>query len=176
MEKKRKKILENLNQIIVTMDESRYKEKKDRLIKLTTNSQMIANRMTKVRVTSDKKQKPPRRTTICREVKKGHEEQMEIDDAMEIDWIGYGEEKFYDAITAEELNPTLVILARAEEIEYYRTMKVYNKVPRAEVAMNGCKVITTRWFDVNKGDSANPNYRARLMGRELSRTKSSSQR
>ena len=29
------------------------------------------------------------------------------------------------------------------------------------------KPITTKWLDVNKSDEANPNYRARLVGREI---------
>ena len=28
-------------------------------------------------------------------------------------------------------------------------------------------MISTKWLDVNKGDAANPNYRARLVGREI---------
>ena len=38
---------------------------------------------------------------------------------------------------------------------------------RSEVARAGAKAITTKWVDTNKGDSAEPNYRARLVGREL---------
>ena len=44
-------------------------------------------------------------------------------------------------------------------------MKVYNKVPRSEA--KGNKIISTRWLDVNKGDGNRPDYRARLVGREL---------
>ena len=33
------------------------------------------------------------------------------------------------------------------------------------------KVISTRWIDQNKGDAAAPNYRARLVGREIKRDK-----
>ncbi len=31
----------------------------------------------------------------------------------------------------------------------------------------GCKVISTKWLDINKGDAEHRNYRARLVGREL---------
>ena len=31
----------------------------------------------------------------------------------------------------------------------------------------GCKVITTRWLDINKGDQERPDYRSKLVGREL---------
>ena len=46
-------------------------------------------------------------------------------------------------------------------------MGVYTRVPRSEQAQTGGKIITTRWVDVNKGDSANPNYRSRLVGKEF---------
>ena len=42
---------------------------------------------------------------------------------------------------------------------------VYIKVPRSAAGNN--KVITTRWIDTDKGDEENPNYRARLVGREI---------
>ena len=43
-------------------------------------------------------------------------------------------------------------------------MKVYKKVPRSEVTG---KVISVRWVDINKGDEVNPNYRSRLVAREI---------
>ena len=33
--------------------------------------------------------------------------------------------------------------------------------------MDGCKVITTKWLDINKGDDRNVNARLRIVGREL---------
>ena len=33
------------------------------------------------------------------------------------------------------------------------------------------QVITTKWLDINKGDEASPNYRARFVGREIAREK-----
>ena len=44
-------------------------------------------------------------------------------------------------------------------------MGVYSKVPKEEAG--GAKVITTKWIDTNKGSEAEPNYRSRLVGREL---------
>ena len=35
------------------------------------------------------------------------------------------------------------------------------------MAAEGGKIIDVRWIDTNKGDSENPNYRSRLVGREL---------
>ena len=46
-------------------------------------------------------------------------------------------------------------------------MRVYDKVPRAVAIRDGCRVISTKWVDINKGDQKAPNYRARLVGREL---------
>ena len=43
-------------------------------------------------------------------------------------------------------------------------MGVYSRVPRS--AVKG-KVIKTRWIDVNKGDSAETNYRSRFVGNEF---------
>ena len=44
---------------------------------------------------------------------------------------------------------------------------MYDKVPRAAATRDGCRVISTKWVDINKGDQKAPNYRARLVGREL---------
>ena len=46
-------------------------------------------------------------------------------------------------------------------------MGVYTKVPREEARQLGAKVITTKWVDTNKGSDSEPNYRSRLVGREL---------
>lgn len=46
-------------------------------------------------------------------------------------------------------------------------MGVYRKAPRAKAVEMGCKPITTKWLDANKGDEKVPNYRSRLVGREI---------
>ena len=61
----------------------------------------------------------------------------------------------------------MAVEARRFEMQFFRRMKVYSKVPRSEAVIHGCKVITTRWLDINKGDDVKPNLRARLVGREL---------
>ena len=38
--------------------------------------------------------------------------------------------------------------------------KVYDKVPRWMAARDGCKVMTTKWRDINKSDQRNPSFRA----------------
>ena len=55
--------------------------------------------------------------------------------------------------------------ARMLEIDFFRRMKVYTKVPRHQA--NGQKVIRTKWLDIDKGDVGRPNYRSRLVGCEL---------
>ena len=52
-------------------------------------------------------------------------------------------------------------------MELVKKRKVYTKVPRLEALANGHKIISTRSLDVNKGDQAKPDYRARLVGREI---------
>ena len=44
-------------------------------------------------------------------------------------------------------------------------MGVYRKVQRS--AARGKKIITTRWVDTNKGTPEEPDYRSRLVGREI---------
>ena len=47
-------------------------------------------------------------------------------------------------------------------MQFFRNMKVCDNVPRWMAARDGCKVITTKWQDINKGDQRNQNYRASL--------------
>ena len=74
---------------------------------------------------------------------------------------------FVDDITGKPLDHKLAADARKLEIDFFRKMGVYEKVPRWKAREAGGKVVTTRWIDVNKGDLRNPNYRARLVGREI---------
>ena len=74
----------------------------------------------------------------------------------------------WDDVSGAELNPKEVKKARAEEIEYVRRMNLYTKVPISECyAKTGRAPITVRWIDINKGDQTNPNYRSRLVAREI---------
>ena len=74
---------------------------------------------------------------------------------------------FFDDLSGSALDKDLMIEARRLEMEFFRRMGVYTKVHRSEVAKAGAKTITTRWVDTNKGDLVSPNYRARLVGREM---------
>lgn len=74
---------------------------------------------------------------------------------------------FYDNITGEELEPEAVMQARAVEIDWVRSINLYDKVPRAEALSRGHKPLPVRWVDVDKGDYLKPNIRSRLVGKEL---------
>ena len=74
---------------------------------------------------------------------------------------------FYDDIIGHVMDQKRAVAARKLEMDFFKQMMVYTKVPRKEAQDGGHKVIITRWLDVNKGDAENPDYRARLVGREL---------
>ena len=58
--------------------------------------------------------------------------------------------------------------AREEEMEYVRKMHLYDKVPISECRRaTGRMQITVRWIDINKGDGDIPNYRSRIVAREM---------
>ena len=75
--------------------------------------------------------------------------------------------EFYDDVTGKELDFRMAREARKLEMKFFREMRVYTKVPRSEAVALGVKIITTKWLDINKGDAKDPNYRSRLVGREL---------
>jgi len=70
-----------------------------------------------------------------------------------------------DVHEGRRLEREKVIQARKLEMDFFKRMGVYEKVPKNMAT--GHKVITTRWVDTNKGDEANPDYRSRLVGREI---------
>ena len=81
------------------------------------------------------------------------------EEEMEIAW---------DDVSGAELDPQKVKRAREEEIEYVKKVDLYEKVPIQQCyARTGKAPITVRWIDINKGDDVNPNYRSRLVAREI---------
>jgi hypothetical protein len=73
-----------------------------------------------------------------------------------------------DDVSGQRLDPRLMVQARKEEIQYFRAMGVYEKVDISEAwSETGRAPIAVRWVDINKGDSANPNYRSRLVAKEF---------
>ena len=79
----------------------------------------------------------------------------------------YDDMEFVDDVTGEPLDKEEATAARRLEMEFFKQKGVYTKVKRQA----WMKVISTKWLDVNKGDSTNRNYRARLVGREIKRDK-----
>ena len=75
---------------------------------------------------------------------------------------------FYDDMhDFKKMKRDEVINARRTEMQFFKKMGVYVKVPRETARRHGCKVIATKWLDTNKGDDENPNYRSRMVGREV---------
>ena len=70
----------------------------------------------------------------------------------------------FDDVSGQPLDPALMIKARKSKIEYFCDMGVYEKVDVNECwSVIGKAPIGVRWLDISKGDSANPNYRSRLV-------------
>ena len=80
----------------------------------------------------------------------------------------YGWERYWDDATGKELKKDLVEAARAEELQVIREMGVWRHVPR-EMCMQvtGRPPIKLRWVDINKGDDLHPNYRFRIVAKEM---------
>jgi hypothetical protein len=75
-----------------------------------------------------------------------------------------------DSVTGQPLERALVDAARKLEMEYFESKNVWVRRPRSEaLAKTGKAPITVRWIDTNKGDDESPNYRSRLVAREIRR-------
>jgi hypothetical protein len=76
--------------------------------------------------------------------------------------------KYWDDLSGEELDPSLVMAARSEELKEFVKHNVYNKVPISKCwEATGKAPIGVRWVDVNKGDKIHPEYRSRLVAKEI---------
>ena len=77
-------------------------------------------------------------------------------------------EEFWDDISGEPLDPAGVYKARKEETGEVHKHKVYEKVPLTECwDKTGKGPIGIIWVDVNKGDKVHPEYRSRLVVKEI---------
>ena len=77
-------------------------------------------------------------------------------------------EESKDTVTSQPLVAELIREARAKELEYFEAMTVWIRQSRADsFKYNGKAPISVRWIDVNKGDDATPEYRSRLVAREI---------
>ena len=97
---------------------------------------------------------------IAKELSKKYKTVEEDNDvALEIAW---------DDVSGAALNPKEVGRARMEEIKFVRDRDLYEKVPKSECYNRaGRAPISVRWIDINNRDESNPNYRSRLVAREI---------
>ncbi len=76
--------------------------------------------------------------------------------------------RYWDDLSGEELDPSLVMAARSEELKEFVKHNVYNKVPLSKCwEVTGKAPIGVRWVDVHKGDKIHPEYRSRLVAKEM---------
>ena len=80
----------------------------------------------------------------------------------------------WDDVSNENLVPQLVMDARQVELDFFKSMHVYDKVPRQQQKDTGGKLIGTRWVDTNKGDMSKTDYRSRLVAQEFATHKDDS--
>ena len=124
---------------------------------------------------------------LCRLMLRGVSQQLEADklakegcfwihvpdDDSEVHESLYGPAQGYsgqyvDDLTGQVLKGNLVQEARLKELTYFAAIVVWKEVPRSRAREEtGKPPITTRWVDVNKGDGEHPNYRSRLVARQL---------
>ena len=72
-----------------------------------------------------------------------------------------------DDVTGKPLIRELVLQARKDEMNKFSQHNVYTKRPISECVRKqpiGCK-----WIDINKGDANNPNYKSRIVAKEIKR-------
>ena len=80
----------------------------------------------------------------------------------------------WDDVTGAEMDAEGVKRAREVEMQFFRDMNAYTRCSRDCVEREGGKIIDLKWIDTNEGDSANPSYRSRLVGREYNTYKDNS--
>ena len=79
------------------------------------------------------------------------------DESPDLDWY-YGPGYFVDDVKGGVLDKQSCIDARRLEMQFFKKMGVYRKMPRKDLPP-GAKTITTKWVDTNKGTEREPNYR-----------------
>ncbi len=87
-------------------------------------------------------------------------------------WKEYEEELYYDAISGELMIKELVEEGREVEMETFRQHGVYVKVPIEECwKETGKEPVGVKWVDTNKGDTKKPEYRCKLVAKEIKKDK-----
>ena len=73
-----------------------------------------------------------------------------------------------DDMTGQPLDKGLVQAARRLEMQFFIDKGVWKKVPKGTARwVTGKSAIPVRWVDVNKGDDLNPEYRSRLVAKDI---------
>ena len=82
--------------------------------------------------------------------------------------IPQAEEPIKDAMSGQLLDRSLVDVARQKELKYFLAREVWLTSPRSEAyRVPGKRPVPVTWVDVSKGDGLNPNYRIRLVARDI---------
>ena len=76
--------------------------------------------------------------------------------------------EYYDAITGIKLDPVQVLKAREEEMQWVRKQELWDVVDETLCWQETNRPpISLKWVDRNKGDQSHPNYRSRIVVREV---------
>ena len=93
-------------------------------------------------------------------------ELMSVDDDLHDDPCSNMQYIATDDVLGDPLKPNMVIAVRKEELDYFKSVHVYDYAPWTECISRANKPhIGTRWIDTNKGDVEAPNYRSRLVAK-----------
>ena len=77
------------------------------------------------------------------------------------------EDAFEDDVRGGLLEIERVKQARREEVQWCRGMGVWEPVLRKDMDAEGAQAVSLRWVDTDKGDADRPNYRSRLVVRQI---------
>ena len=89
------------------------------------------------------------------------EEEAEINAAI-------GDATAWDDVTGAQLDEAGVVKAREEEMGEVHKHTVHVKVPVSDCwEKPGKAPIKTRWIDINKGDRVHPEYRSRIVAKDI---------
>ena len=81
---------------------------------------------------------------------------------------------YVDSVTSMPLDPAKVLEARKEEMKWVEKQQLWDVVPTTMCwEETNRPPITLKWVDRNKGDDSHPNYRSRLVVREVKKASKS---
>jgi hypothetical protein len=81
---------------------------------------------------------------------------------------------YVDSVTGMPLDPAKVLEARKEEMKWVEKQQLWDVVPTTMCwEETNRPPITLKWVDRNKGDDSHPNYRSRLVVREVKKASKS---